>query len=318
MKQSSFSELEYAGKKKRTRREIFLDEMNRLIPWKRLLSVLEPHYFPNAHKGGRPPIGLEKMLRMYFVQQFYNLADKALEDTVYDSQALRTFIGIDLTREHVPDATTLLKFRHWLEANDYTQAIFASINASMEEKGLLMRQGTIVDATIIHAPSSTKNKEKKRDPEMRSTKKGNNYYFGIKAHIGVDAVTGMVHSVSTTAANVHDIVEADKLLHGEEETVWGDSGYIGIEKRPEHSERKVEWQINQRRSSKPKGIFAGLPELYREYERAKSQVRAKVEHPFHIIKTALATGKTRYRGIKKNTAQFYIVVPEQPTPQQRL
>ena len=168
-----------------------------------------------------------------------------------------------------------------------------------------MRRGTIVDAAIIHAPSSTGNKERKRDPEMRPAKKVNNCCFAVKAHIGVDAATGTVHSVGTTPANVHDITGADKLLHGEEESVWGASGYAGIEKRPEHSEREVDWMINQRRSSKAKGIFAGLPELYREYERIKSQVRSKVEHPFHIVKNRFGYRKTRYRGIKKNAAQLY-------------
>ena len=229
--QMSFAQEEYAGKKKVTRRERFLFEMERVVPWKRLCGVIEPHY-PQG-KRGRPPVGIERMLRIYFLQQWYALADEALEDALYDSQAMRTFAGIDLGSEAVPDATTLLKFRHLLEAHDLTRQIFAEVGALLSERKLLMKEGTIVDATIIAAPSSTKNARKERDPEMHQTKKGNQWYFGMKAHIGVDAQSGLVHSVTGTAANVADIAQTHELLHGEEKEVFADAGYQGVEKREE-------------------------------------------------------------------------------------
>lgn len=300
MKQRSFSEHEYAGKRKLTRRDKFLAQMDKLIPWSALIGALQPHYFPNSHKGGRPPIGLERMLRLYFVQQFYNLSDEALEDAVYDSQALRSFIGIDLSRENVPDATTVLKFRRWLEQNQLTKELFARINEHLNGQGMSLRQGTIVDATIIHAPSSTKNKKGERDPEMHSTKKGNQYYFGMKAHIGVDQANGLVHSLSVTAANVHDVTQVDKLLHGEEDTVWGDSGYIGVEKREEHEHRKkIKWLINRRPKQKLPSWFEGKEELYKKVEELKSKVRSKVEHAFGVLKHHFGYRKVRYKGLMK-------------------
>ena len=223
MSQRSFASAEYAMKKKRTRREKFLAEMERIVPWSRLIAVIEPLY-PKSGRVGRPPIGVPKMLRMYCLQQWYGLADKALEDALYDSQALRDFVGVDLSRESVPDATTLLKFRRLLQDNDLTRALFDEINAHLTDQGLLMRTGTIVDATIIAAPSSTKNEGKTRDPDMHQTKKGNQWFFGMKAHIGVDAESGIVHSVVATAANVGDITQAGALLHGEEEVAFGDAG----------------------------------------------------------------------------------------------
>src|SRR6476646_11771434 len=196
--QGSFAEAEYAGKKKQTRRDKFLGDMDWVVPWARLVARLQPLY-PKGERG-RPPIGLERMLRLYFLQQWYGLADGAMEDALYDSHALRGFAGIDLTVAAVPDATTIMNFRHWLESHELSQALFAEVSAMLEERGLLMRQGTIVDATIIAAPSSTKNKSKSRDPEMHQTKKGNQWYFGMKAHIGVDVVSGVVHTVVGTAA----------------------------------------------------------------------------------------------------------------------
>src|SRR5450432_2946889 len=227
----SFAQSEYAGKKKTTRREAFLGEMEKVVPWARLVAVIEAHY-PLGQRG-RPPVGLERMLRIYFLQQWYTLADEALEDALYDSQALRTFAGIDLSGESVPDATTLLKFRHLLEAHELTRAIFTQVQAHLEERKLLLRAGTIVDATIIAAPCSTKNARRERDPEMHQTKKGNAWYFGMKAHIGVDVHSGLVHSVNGTGAQVADVVQAHELLHGEEQTVYVDAGYQGLEKREE-------------------------------------------------------------------------------------
>src|SRR4051795_4390264 len=235
--QGSFSQAEYTGKKKQTRRDKFLAEMEQVVPWARLVERLRPLY-PKGERG-RPPIGLERMLRIHFLQQWYGLADGAMEDALYDSQALRGFAGIDLTVAAVPEETTILNFRHWLEQHELSQALFAEVSAMLEERGLLMRQGTIVDATIIAAPPSTKNKQKSRDPEMHQTKKGNQWHFGMKAHIGVDVASGLVHTVKGTAANEADITQTAALLHGEEEDVFGDAGYTGADKRPELEDRDV-------------------------------------------------------------------------------
>jgi len=303
--QMSFAQSEYAGKKKVTRRERFLGEMERVVPWGRLCTVIEPHY-PQG-KRGRPPIGIERMLRVYFLQQWYALADEALEDALYDSQAMRTFAGIDLSVEAVPDATTLLKFRHVLEAHDLTQAIFAEVGALLSERKLLMKEGTIVDATIIAAPSSTKNARKERDPEMHQTRKGSQWYFGMKAHIGVDAQSGLVHSVTGTAANVADIAQTHALLHGQEKEAYADAGYLGVEKREEIATGNpgVEWHVAAKRG-KVKAMAEGLlKELTQQLEKLKAKMRARVEHPFHIIKNLFRHRKTRYRGLAKNTAQLH-------------
>ncbi|MDB6172550.1 MAG: transposase, partial [Chthoniobacteraceae bacterium] len=229
--QPSFAQSEYAGKKKVTRRDLFLSEMEAVVPWLLLIELIEPFY-PKG-KRGQPPIGIERMLRVYFLQQWYGLADAALEDAIYDCQAMRHFAGISLGSDPVPDATTVLKFRHLLEEHGLTKKIFEEVGALLSEKQLLMKEGTIVDATIIAATPSTKNKAKERDPEMHQTKKGNQYYFGMKAHIGVDMESGLVYSLTTTAANVADIVETHKLLHGKEKVAILDAGYIGVEKREE-------------------------------------------------------------------------------------
>jgi IS5 family transposase len=223
--QPSFSQAEFADKKKITRREKFLARMEAVIPWPRLLAVIEPFY-PKGQRG-RPPIGLERMLRMYFLQQWYGLADEALEDALYDSQALRGFARMDLADEGVPDATTLLKFRRLLETHDLCQGLFTAINADLAARGLMMRAGTLVDATLIAAPSSTKNQEKRRDPEMHQTRKGNQWYFGMKAHVGADRDSKLVHTVVVTAANVADITQAAALLQGQETQVHADAGYTG-------------------------------------------------------------------------------------------
>jgi IS5 family transposase len=300
--QGSFSQAEYAGKKKQTRRDKFLGEMEQVVPWARLVARLQPFY-PKGERG-RPPVGLERMLRLYFLQQWYGLADEALEDALYDSQALRGFAGIDLAAVTVPDATTVMNFRHWLERHDLTKVLFDEVGATLEERGLLMRQGTIVDATIIAAPPSTKNKSKTRDPEMHQTKKGNEWHFGMKAHIGVDVASGVVHTLTGTAANEADINQTAALLHGREEAVFADAGYTGADKRPELAERDISWNIAIKR-----GIIKALPKGLRDVaepvERALSQVRAWVEHPFHIIKNLFRHRKLRYRGLAKNTAQLH-------------
>ena len=301
-RQGSFSQAEYAGKKKQTRRDRFLAEMEQVVPWARLVERLRPLY-PKGERG-RKPIALELMVRLYFLQQWYGLADEALEDALYDSQALRGFAGIDLASTSVPDATTVLHFRHWLERYDLTRVLFDEVAALLAERGLLMRQGTIVDATIIAAPPSTKNTEKSRDPEMHQTKKGNQWYFGMKAHIGVDVASGVVHTVTGTAANEADINQTAALLHGQEEAVFADAGYTGADKRPELADRDVSWNIAIKR-----GIIKALPQRVRDWaepvERALAQVRAWVEHPFHIVKNLFRYKKLRYRGLAKNTAQLH-------------
>ncbi|WP_093112356.1 IS5 family transposase [Variovorax sp. CF079] len=303
MNQRSFASAEYAMKKKRTRREKFLADMERVVPWSRLIAVIEPLY-PTSGRVGRQPIGVPRMLRMYCLQQWYGLADEALEDALYDSQALRDFVGIDLSRESVPDATTLLKFRRLLLDNDLTKALFEEINAHLAEQGLLMRAGTIVDATIIAAPSSTKNAGNTRDPEMHQTKKGNAWHFGMKAHIGVDAQSGLVHTVVATAANVHDVTQAGALLHGEETVAFGDAGYRGVDKREEAQgpQWHVAMQPGKRRQLDPKRKWARLLE---KAEQLKASIRAKVEHPFHVIKNLFRHKKTRYKGLAKNEAQLF-------------
>jgi transposase, IS5 family len=300
--QGSFSQAEYASKKKQTRRDKFLAEMEQVVPWPRLVARLAPLY-PKGERG-RPPVPLERMLRIHLLQQWYALADPAMEEALYDSQAMRGFAGIDLAVEAVPDETTILNFRHWLERHDLAKGLFDEVSTMLEERGLLMRQGTIVDATIITAPSSTKNKEKSRDPEMHQTKKGNQWHFGMKAHIGVDVASGVVHTVVGTAANEADINQTASLLHGQEEAVFADAGYTGAAKRPELEDRDLDWNIAIKRS-----IIKALPKALRDWaepvESALSQVRAWVEHPFHIVKNLFRHKKLRYRGLFKNTAQLH-------------
>ena len=305
MQQISFSQMEYSGKKRITRRERFLGEMERVVPWSALLEVLEP-YYPKG-KRGRPPIGLERMLRVYFIQQWYGLSDEGVEDAITDSQALRRFVGIDLSREDAPDATTLLQFRRLLETHRLTEKLFSCINGPLAAQGLLLKEGSIADATILSAPSSTKNREKARDPEMHQTKKGNQWYFGMKAHIGVDSQSGLVHTVTGTAAHVADITETEKLLHGEEQVVFLDAGYTGIEKRAEVKEKKVKWLVAMKR-----GKLKAMPEdrlktLTGQLERAKASVRAKVEHAFHVLKNLFHYRKVRYKGLFKNTVQLHML-----------
>lgn len=303
--QTSFAHAEFAAKKKTTRREKFLARMEEVIPWAQLLAVVAPHYPKGAR--GRPPIGLERMLRVYFLQQWYALADEALEDALYDSQALQRFAGIELDAGGIPDATTLLKFRRLLETHDLCKALFAAINADLAARGLLLREGTLVDATLIAAPSSTKNQKRARDPEMHQTKKGNQWYFGLKAHIGTDRDSTLVHTVVVTAANVADIAKTAELLHGAERQVHGDAGYTGVEKRPEivALARPIDWLIARKR-----GLIKALAEgahkqALEAVEHAKASVRAFVEHPFHIVKNLFRYRKTRYRGLTKNGHQLH-------------
>lgn len=302
--QSSFSDAEYASKKKLTRRDRFLAEIETATPWPALVAVLLP-YYPKGDGRGRPPIGLERMLRMYIAQQCFGLSDEGVEDAIYDSQAIRGFVGIDLTHESAPDATTLLKFRRLLEKHKLTERIFNEINGHLASKGLMMREGTIVDATLIAAPPSTKNKDGKRDPEMHQSKKGNDWHFGMKAHIGVDAASGLVHTVVGTAGNVADVTQAHALLHGDEIAVLGDAGYQGVEKRTENLDKVVTWHVAMKRSKRKALPNNKLGRMREKLEHLKASVRAKVEHPFHVIKNLFRHRKTRYRGLAKNTAQLF-------------
>lgn len=302
--QSTFADAEYARKKKQTRRDRFLAEIEAATPWTALIALIEPVY-PKGEGRGRPPVGLARMLRMYVAQQCFGLSDEGIEDAIYDSQAIRGFVGIDLTHESAPDATTLLKFRRLLEKHDLTRKIFDAINAHLAAKGLMLREGTIVDATLIAAPPSTKNRDEKRDPEMHQSKKGNNWYFGLKAHIGVDVASGLTHTLVTTAGNVADVCQAHALLHGDEKIALGDSGYQGVEKRDENKGSTVTWHVAMKRSVRKALKKNPLGRAQEKLEQTKASVRAKVEHPFHVVKNLFRHRKTRYRGLAKNTAQLF-------------
>jgi len=306
MKQETFTDIEYSLRKKKTKREEFLEIMDEIIPWEEWVSVIKP-YYPKG-KRGRPPMGIEKMLRMYLLQIWFNLSDPATEDAIYDSYAMRKFSGIDFMTEAVPDETTLCKFRHLLEANGLNKLFFDAINRVMVQTGHMMKGGTIVDATIINAPSSTKNAERKRDPEMHQTKKGNEWKFGMKCHIGVDAGSGLVHTITVTAANVSDVVETAKLLREDDEVMYGDAGYLGAEKRPEIKENenfsKIKFRINRRPGRLPH-VSDNAIDWERYIEWRKSAVRCKVEHAFRIIKCQFGYRKTAYRGLKKNENRLY-------------
>ncbi len=304
--QRSFSDLEYAAKPKVTRRDRLLGEIEAVTPWAALVAEIEPFY-PKGEGRGRPPIGLERMLRMYIAQQCFGLSDEGTEDAIYDSQAIRGFVRIDLAREAAPDATTLLKFRRLLETHTLTARIFASINSHLAAKGLMLKEGTVVDATIISAPSSTKNQSGQRDPEMRQTKKGNQWHFGMKMHIGADASSGLVHTVVTTPANVNDVTQGHALLHGEEALVFADAGYQGIDKREEKRTDAI-WHVAMRPGKRKALPNTRLGRMDEQIERIKASIRAKVEHPFHIIKNRFGLRKVRYQGLAKNTAQLFTLL----------
>jgi IS5 family transposase len=300
-KQPAFPGLRDAMKKKQTRRELFLAEMDAVVPWGRLLGLIAPHYPKAGPRGGRPPMPLETMLRVYFLQNWYALSDPMAEETLYDSEAMRRFAGIELGDDRIPDETTILNFRHFLERHALTEAIFADVNAHLADRGIMLRSGTLVDATIIDAPSSTKNKAKARDPEMSSTtRKGNDWYFGMKAHIGVDADSGVTHSLDTSTARVHDSQVWDELLHGEETSVWADKGYVSAEREAAFTGPGKVWGVMRKA---PKG--SPLHPLDERINRIIAMVRAKVEHPFRIIKRQFGHVKTRYRGLAKNRSQLF-------------
>jgi IS5 family transposase len=297
MKQRTFAASAWDRKGKVTRRERFLAEMDAVIPWGRLLALIEPHY-PKAGNGTQP-LPMEPMLRIYFMQQWFNLSDPAAEDSLYESESMRRFAGLELGEDRIPDESTILRFRHLLERHGLTEAIFAEVRALLEERRLLLKSGTIVDATIIAAPPSTKNAEKARDPEMHQTRKGQQWHFGMKAHVGTDK-HGIVHSLTTTAANAADISQLPQLLHGEEKEVLGDQAYWSEFHRQCAKAAGVRYRINRRGTqSRP------LTEYQKAINRIRSRVRARGEHAFHVVKRLWGFSKVRYRGLAKNTARLF-------------
>ncbi len=299
MKQTTLAAVGFNKYAKTTRRAVFLREMNQVVPWSRLCKLIEPHY-PKVGNG-RPPIGLERMLRIYFLQQWFNLSDPAVEESLYESVSMREFVGIDLGLEPVPDETTVCKFRHLLERHDLGRKLFEDVGRHLQSKGMKVSGGTIVDATIIAAPSSTKNASGERDPEMHQTRKGNQWYFGMKGHIGVDSKTKLIHSAAVTSANVHDSQPLPQLLHGAETRVWGDSAYIGQKNAMRAAAPKARDFTNRRATRSH-----ALTDSERLTNRRKSSVRAKVEHAFGVIKCIFGFAKVRYRGMMKNANRFFV------------
>ena len=287
---------------RRTRKAVFLDEMNLVVPWTELLSLIAPHA-PRA-KTGRPPFELATMLRIHFLQQWFGLSDLAMEEALFETTLYREFAGLSSV-ERIPDRVSILRFRHMLEEHQLAEQILATVNATLADKGLMLREGTVVDATLIAAPSSTKNKDGERDPEMHQTKKGNQWHFGMKAHIGVDADSGLVHTVVGTAANVNDVTQAKKLVHGEEADVFADAGYQGVAKRDEVRDINVNWHVAMR-PGKRRALDKSTPmgSILDKLEQTKARIRAKVEHPFRVIKRQFGYVKVKYRGLAKNTANL--------------
>lgn len=300
MRQISLANEGFEKYRKATRKEQFLKQMDRIIPWKELAAVIEP-YYPKPSGPGRRPIGIEKMLRIHFLQHWFQLSDPGAEEALYDSRSFREFVGIDLGEEPVPDETTILHFRHLLESRNLGAELFTRVNEYLQENRIQVNRGTIVDATIIDAPSSTKNKQKERDPEMKQTKKGNQWYFGMKTHIGIDSRTKLIHSIVVTAANVHDSQVVEDLLHGEETRVWGDSAYAGQKDKIMQAAPNAKDFTNKKGSRNRK-----LTEVERSKNRKKSKIRARVEHVFHILKRLFGYQKVRYRGILKNANYVFL------------
>lgn len=287
---------------RKTRKAIFLDQMDRVVPWSRLVDLIAPYY--PAGRTGRPPFELETMLRTHFLQQWFNLSDPAMEEAFFDTPLYREFVGL-ADNVRLPDESTILRFRHRLEKHALAVKILVEVNAVLSERGLMLKEGSAVDATLIAAPSSTKNKDKARDPEMHSSQKGNQWHFGMKAHIGVDADSGLVHTVRCTSGNAHDITQAHRLLHGHEKSVWADAGYQGVEKRP-GADPNVAWHVAMRPGKRKTLKNAGgtMGDMLDKAEKLKAGVRAKVEHPFRVIKRQFGFARVRYKGLAKNAAQI--------------
>jgi transposase, IS5 family len=300
MDQLSFASLDFAAKKKRTKRDVFLAEMAAVVPWAALEAVIEPHYPKAGSKGGRRPFPLAVMLRVYCLQQWYNLSDPGAEEALYDIHSMRAFCGLELGRNAIPDETTILNFRHLLERHDLTKAVFAAVAEHLEARGALLRGGTIVDATLIAASPSTKNREGKRDPEMHSSKKGNQWYFGMKAHVGVDATSGLVHTAGVTTGSVHDAKVMHRLIRQDDRAVYGDKGYASDARRRAAEKAGVTWAVKAKAQSGRE-----LTARQRARNRRFGKVRAKVEHVFRVMKCQFGYRKVRYRGIAKNGAQVF-------------
>jgi transposase, IS5 family len=283
---------------KKTKRALFLEEMEQVVPWAKLCGLIEPHYPTGSN--GRPPVGVERMLRIYFLQQWFNLSDPAVEEALYDSAVMRGFVGIDLGREPVPDETTVCKFRHLLEEHQLGGQMLEAVNLHLQSRGVRITTGTIVDATIIHAPSSTKNREQQRDPAMHQTRKGKQWYFGMKAHVGVDSKTKLIHTVVATAANVADATVLPELLHGEETRVWGDQAYRGQTEVIRECAPQAQDCTHRRCRFK-----YYTDEVERAKNRVKSTVRSKVEHVFGVMKLKFGFVKVRYRGLAKNANRLF-------------
>ena len=301
--QFSFATLDFASKKKLTKRDVFLAEMGRIVPWSKLEAVIDPHYPKMGPQGGRRPFPLSTMLRIYCLQQWYQLSDPGAEEALYDIQSMRAFAGLELGRDAIPDETTILNFRHLLERHDLTKAVFAAVAKYLEAKGALLRGGTIVDATLIAASPSTKNKDGKRDPEMRSSKKGNQWYFGMKAHIGTDAKSGLVHTAGVTTGSVHDAKVMDNLIREDDREVYGDKGYANGEKKRLAQQAGVLWAVKEK-AQRGKQLSAAQNKRNRRF----GKVRAKVEHVFRVLKCQFGYRKVRYRGIAKNGAQVFALL----------
>jgi len=301
--QLSFASLDFAAKKKRTKRDVFLAEMGRIVPWAKLEAVIAPHYPKLGPQGGRRPFPLSTMLRIYCLQQWYTLSDPGAEEALYDIQSMRAFCGLELGRDAVPDETTILNFRHLLERHELTKAVFAAVAEHLAAQGELLRGGTIVDATLIAASPSTKNEAGKRDPEMTSSKKGNQWHFGMKAHIGVDAESGLVHTAGVTTGKVHDAKVMVNLIREDDTAVYGDKGYASDEKRRAAEAACVLWAVKEKAKPGRK-----LTRRQRARNRRFGKVRAKVEHIFRVVKCQFGYRKVRYRGIAKNGAQVFALL----------
>lgn len=297
----TFASQNFHAKKRKTRRERFLDEMEAIVPWAELVAVIEPHY-PTSGRRGRPPMPLEMMLRVYCMQQWFGLSDEGTEDALYEMESMRQFAGLELNETPIPDATTLLTFRRRLERHGLTSGMFEAINAHLTERGILLKGGSMVDATLIHAPSSTKNRENKRDPQMHQTKKGNQWYFGAKLHIGADVDSGVVHTVGMTAANVADITVVGDLIREDDRAVFGDSAYQSKAVKRAARAAGVQWNASLK-GSKHRPLGAGN----NKRNRKMSSVRARVEHPFRVVKRQFHYTKVRYRGLAKNAAQAFML-----------
>lgn len=302
MKQTTFASMSFAAKKRRTRREKFLAEMEQVVPWAKLIALIEPHY-PKAGRRGRPPMPLESMLRIYFMQQWYALSDPAMEDALYEIESMRRFAGLELIDDALPDETTILKFRRLLERHGLTAQMMNVIHDVLAERGAMLKGGTMVDATIIHAPASTKNKARRRDPEMHQTKKANQWYFGMKLHVGADVNSGLAHTVSVTPANASDISQLPRLLREDDRAVFGDKGYVNNGLKRAARQAGVYWGVSLKASSKHK-----LTGANKRTNRRLSSIRARVEHIFRVIKRQFGYTKVRYKGLAKNAAQVFTLI----------